>query len=77
MKITLAYPPLLALPTEAVLPIQHYLLDSLDSLSSKLGYCSASQAVPFVAENTKLDSPLMLWCFEAALELTVNQIAVT
>ena len=53
------------------------MLDSLDSIPSKLDCCSAVQTVPFVAENTKIDSPLMLWCFEATLELMVTQIAVT
>ena len=63
----MAYLPLLALPTEAVLIVQHYLPDSLDLIPSKLDCWFAVQTVPVVAENTKIDSPLTLWCFGVKL----------
>ena len=52
------------------------MLGSLDSLPSKLDNCDAFQTIPFVAEKTKLDSPLMPSCFEAKLELTLNLVLV-
>ena len=73
----MAYLPLLALPTEAGLPVSHYLPDSLDSIPSKLDCCFAVQTVPVVAENTKIDSPLMLGWFGATLELMLGRVDVT
>ena len=71
------YLPLLALTTEAGLPVLHCLPDSLDSIPSKFDCWFAVQTVPVVAENTTIDLPLMLGWFGATLELMRGRVDVT